>query len=95
MRIKKKVKKSCFLNRDGEHVAGCLIHMDKNKTEWKRKTTINWCKLNEISKCICPRICKKITIYYIKCVCPRIWVSRIYVQELRWESMKKVSIKKT
>jgi hypothetical protein len=23
------------------------------------------------------------TIYYIKCVCPRIWVSRVYVQELR------------
>jgi hypothetical protein len=26
---------------------------------------------------------KPFTIYYIKCVCPRIWVSRVYVQELR------------
>jgi hypothetical protein len=26
---------------------------------------------------------KSFTIYYIKCVCPRIWVSKVYVQELR------------
>jgi hypothetical protein len=38
---------------------------------------------------------KSFTFYYIKCVCPRIWVSKVYVQELRWESMKKVSTKKT
>jgi hypothetical protein len=30
------------------------------------------------------------TIYYIECVCPRIWVSMVYVQELRWELVKKV-----
>jgi hypothetical protein len=37
---------------------------------------------------------KSFTIYYIKCVCPRIWVSKLYVQELRLESMKKNSTKK-
>jgi hypothetical protein len=34
-------------------------------------------------------------MYYIKYVCSRIWVSKVYVQELRWELMKKVSTKKT
>jgi hypothetical protein len=38
---------------------------------------------------------KSFTFYYIKCVCPRIWVSRVYVLELRWESVKKVLTKKT
>jgi hypothetical protein len=38
---------------------------------------------------------KSFTIYYIKCICPRIWISKVYVQELRWLSMKKVSTKKT
>jgi hypothetical protein len=38
---------------------------------------------------------KSFIIYYIKCLCPRIWVSRVYVQELRWDSMKKISTKKT
>jgi hypothetical protein len=37
---------------------------------------------------------KSFTVYYIKCLYPRIWVSRAYVQELRWESVKKVSTKK-
>jgi hypothetical protein len=37
---------------------------------------------------------KSFTIYYIKCACLRIWVSKIYVQGLRWESVKKVSTKK-
>jgi hypothetical protein len=32
---------------------------------------------------------KSFTIYYIKCVCPRIWISMVYVQELRWESVRK------
>jgi hypothetical protein len=31
---------------------------------------------------------KSFTAYYIKCVCPRIWVSIVYVKELRWESLK-------
>jgi hypothetical protein len=38
---------------------------------------------------------KSFTFYYIKCVCPRIWVNRVYVQEFRWESVKKNSTKKT
>jgi hypothetical protein len=38
---------------------------------------------------------KSFTIYYIKFVYHRIWVSRVYVQELRWEPVKKVSTKKT
>jgi hypothetical protein len=28
---------------------------------------------------------KSFTIYYIKCVFPRIWISKVYIQELRWE----------
>jgi hypothetical protein len=52
-------------------------------------------KLNGISTIYVLQFVKKITVYYIKCVCPRIWVSKVYVQELRWESMKKVSTKKT
>jgi hypothetical protein len=32
---------------------------------------------------LCPTICKIFTIYYIKCVCSRIWISKVYVQELR------------
>jgi hypothetical protein len=27
---------------------------------------------------------KSFTFYYINCVYPRIWVSRVYIQELRW-----------
>jgi hypothetical protein len=26
---------------------------------------------------------KSFTIYHIKCICPRIWVTKVYVQELR------------
>jgi hypothetical protein len=26
---------------------------------------------------------KSFTIYYIKCVCPTIWISMVYVHELR------------
>jgi hypothetical protein len=36
---------------------------------------------------------KSFTIYYIKCICPRIWVSKVYVEELRWESVKKFQLK--
>ena len=38
---------------------------------------------------------KSFTMCYIKCICPRIWVSRVYVQELRWESVEKVPSKKS
>jgi hypothetical protein len=37
---------------------------------------------------------KYFTIYYIKCVCLIIWINKVYIQELKWESMKKVSTKK-
>ena len=37
---------------------------------------------------------KSFTIYYIKYVCLRIWVSKLYIQELRWESMEKSFNKK-
>jgi hypothetical protein len=33
---------------------------------------------------------KSFTIYYTKWVCPRIWANMVFVQELRWESVKKV-----
>ena len=32
---------------------------------------------------------KSFIIYYIICVCPRIWLSRVYVQKIRWKSVKK------
>jgi hypothetical protein len=98
MRIKKKKKKKknhVFLNRNGEHIAGYLIHLNKYKTKWKSKTTQNWSKLTRISTIYVLQFVKSIPIYYIKCVCPRIWVGKVYVQELRWESVKKVSTKNT
>jgi hypothetical protein len=75
MRIKKKKKKKknhVFLNRNGEHIAGYLIHLNKYKT-----------KLTRISTIYVLKFVKSIPIYYIKCVCPRIWVGKVYVQELR------------
>jgi hypothetical protein len=51
--------------------------------------------LNGISTIYIRQFVKSFTIYSIKCVCPRIWVSKVYVQELRWESVKKISTKKT
>jgi hypothetical protein len=41
MRIKKIVKIMFFSNKNGEHMAGYLIHLNKNKTKWKSKTTQN------------------------------------------------------
>jgi hypothetical protein len=32
MRIKKNSKNNVVLNQNGEHIAGYLIHMNKNKT---------------------------------------------------------------
>jgi hypothetical protein len=37
---------------------------------------------------------KSFTIYYLKCACPGIWISRVYDQELRLESLKIVSTTK-
>jgi hypothetical protein len=93
--LKKNSKNHVFLNRNGEHIAGYLIHLNKNKTNWKSKTTQNWSKLNGISTIFVLQNIKSFTIYYIKYICSRIWVSKVYVQELRWELMKKVSNKKT
>jgi hypothetical protein len=39
--IKKIVKNHAFLNQNGEHIVGYLVHLNKNKTKWKRKTTQN------------------------------------------------------
>jgi hypothetical protein len=39
MRTKKISKLHVFLIRNGEHIVGYLIYMNKNKTKWKRKTT--------------------------------------------------------
>jgi hypothetical protein len=33
MRIKKNSKNNVFFNRNGEHIASYLIHMNKNKTK--------------------------------------------------------------
>jgi hypothetical protein len=33
MTIKKKSKNHVFLNQNGEHIAGYLIHWNKNKTK--------------------------------------------------------------
>jgi hypothetical protein len=39
--------------------------------------------LNGISTIYVLQFVKSFTIYYIKYVCLRIWVSKVYVQELR------------
>jgi hypothetical protein len=33
MRIKKNSENHVFLNRNGEHIVGYLIHLNKNKTK--------------------------------------------------------------
>jgi hypothetical protein len=33
MRIKKNSKNHVFLNRNGEYIAGYMIHLNKNKTK--------------------------------------------------------------
>jgi hypothetical protein len=75
MRIKKNSKNYVFLNQNSEHIDGYLIHLNKNKTKWKNKTTQNW-----VTK-----------VYMFK----NLDWPKVYVQELRWKSMKKVSSKKT
>jgi hypothetical protein len=47
MRIKKNSKNYVFLNRNSEHIAGYLIHLNKNKTKWKSKTTQNWMEFQQ------------------------------------------------
>jgi hypothetical protein len=65
------------------------------KIKPNEKTIQDWSKLNGISTIYVLQFVKSLTVYYIKCVCPRIWVNKVYVQELRWESTKKVLTKKT
>jgi hypothetical protein len=83
MRIKKESKNHVFFNWNGELIVGYMIHLNKNKTKCKSKTKQNWSKLNGISTIYVLQFVKSFTIYYIKCVYPRIWVSKVYVQELR------------
>jgi hypothetical protein len=63
MRIKKNSKNHVFLNRNGEHIANYLIHLNKNKTKWNSKTTQNWSKLNGISTIYVQQFIKSFTIY--------------------------------
>jgi hypothetical protein len=70
MRMKQNSKNHVSLNRSSEHIAGYMIHLNKNK---------NWSKLNGISTIYVLQFVKSFTIYYIKRVCPRIWVSKVYV----------------
>jgi hypothetical protein len=37
MRIKRRSKNHVFLNRSGEHIAGYIIHLNKNKPNEKTK----------------------------------------------------------
>jgi hypothetical protein len=39
--------------------------------------------LNGISIIYVLQFIKSLTVSYIKCVCPKIWVSKVYVPELR------------
>jgi hypothetical protein len=45
MRIKKNSKNHVFLNRSSEHIAGYMIHLNRNKTKWKKQ---NNTKLEQI-----------------------------------------------
>jgi hypothetical protein len=56
----------------------------KEQIEWNLNNLCSTiCKLNGISTIYVLQFVKYFTVYYIKCVCPRIWVTRVYVQELR------------
>jgi hypothetical protein len=90
MRIFKNSKNHVFLNQNGEHIVGNLIHLNKNK----RKTTQNWSKLNGISTNYVLQYVKYFTIYYIKYVCPRIWVSRYMLKILDENQWKKFQLQK-
>jgi hypothetical protein len=79
MRVKKNSKNHVSLNRSGEHIAKYMIHLNKNKTKWKSKTTQNWSKFNGTSTIYVLQTVKSFTFYYMKCVCPRIFVNKVYV----------------
>ena len=46
MRTKKKSKIHVFLNKNNEHIAGYMVHLNINQTKWKKqkkhKTRANW-----------------------------------------------------
>jgi hypothetical protein len=65
MRIIFFCKNHVFLNQNGEHIADYLIHLNKNKTKWKSKTTQNWSKFNGISTIYVLQFVKSFTIYYV------------------------------
>jgi hypothetical protein len=67
------------------------IKIKPNEKAKQHKIGANWMEFQNVYVL---QFVKSFTIYYIKCVCPRIWITRVYVQELRWESLKKVSTKK-
>jgi hypothetical protein len=92
---KKNIKNNVSLNPNGEHIAVYLIHYNKNITKWKSKRTKHSSKLNGVSTIYVLQCVKSFIIYYIKCVCPRVSVSKVYVEELRWELVETVSSKKT
>jgi hypothetical protein len=68
------------------------IKIIPNEKEKQQKTGANQMEFQNVSGL---QFVKSFTIDYIKCVCPRSWVNRVYVQELRWEWVKKVSTKET
>jgi hypothetical protein len=61
-----------------------------NETAKQHKTGANQMELQNVYVL---QFVKYFIIYYIKCVCPRIWISRVYFQKLRCESVKKISTK--
>jgi hypothetical protein len=68
------------------------IKIKPNLKAKQHKTGANWMEFQNV---YILQFVKSFTIYYIKCVCSRIWISRVYIQELRWASLKKVSTRKT
>jgi hypothetical protein len=88
MRITKKSKNHVFLNRSDEHIVGYMIHLNKNKTKYKKQ---NNTKLEQIEwnfNILCPTIYKIFyNLLHKMCMSAillhRIWVSKVYVKELR------------
>jgi hypothetical protein len=68
------------------------IKIKPNEKAKQYRTGANW---TEFQNVYVLQYVKSFTFYHIECVCPRIWVSKVYVQELKWESVKNVSTKKT
>jgi hypothetical protein len=69
-----------FLNSNNEHITRYLIKIKPNEKAKKHKVGAN---LMGFQNMYILQFVKSSTMYYIKCVRPRIWISRVYVQELR------------